>query len=114
MHGDELGPGVPVEADEEQAGIQVAETIGAVGEVVAPAQDPGALQLFLRRQSDVCVLRDQWDAAGTAHVQVRLVELRYLAQWGALPLSLPMIASWSNSGVRSQISMCMRILRATR
>ena len=46
LHRDELGSGVPVEADEEQARVQVAQAIRAVDEVVAAAQDSRALQVL--------------------------------------------------------------------
>jgi hypothetical protein len=46
LHRDELRHRVAHEGDEEQPGIEVAEAIGSVGEVVAAAQDLDAAEVL--------------------------------------------------------------------
>ena len=113
LHGHELRPGVPAEGDEEQPGVEVADAVGAVGEVVAAAQQPDALEGLVRGEADV--------GSGTAGPPSVAVFARSTVsnscRWprGApSPLVRPMTCSCSCRLVRSQTSMCIRMRRATR
>ena len=63
--------GIAHERDEEQPGVEVAEPVGAVGEVVAAAQDLDAAEVLGGRQPDVGVDVDQRVALVVLDVEVQ-------------------------------------------
>jgi hypothetical protein len=46
LHRDELGDRIADERNEKQSGVQMPESVGAVGEVLAPAQDLDSAEMF--------------------------------------------------------------------
>src|SRR5436190_212383 len=78
--------GVALEADEEEPGFELAETlVDAVGERVAAAEDAGAVVLFGGGEADVGIGRD-YRMAVALLVQRQRFELIAAAEWGAAVL----------------------------
>ena len=111
---DELALGVALEADEEEAGFELAEAlVDAVGEGVAAAQDPLAVVGLGRGEADVGVDRDR-RLPVLLGVEVERVELLVPPSGAPLYLWRPIVCSWSSSEERSQTSSSIRIRRVTR
>ena len=102
--------------DEEQPGVQPADRVGAVDEVVAAPQHPGAAVLVGVDDPDVGVDRDdRLVVAARASSKSGSVNSLAARERGARrPWCGRRTSSWSPSGWRSQTSMVMLIRRATR
>ena len=114
LHGDEPRVEVPLEADEQQALLELAVLREAVREVVAPPQDPGGLAPracagsrggCARRAGS----RRPWDPPCSPGCRSRA------SRPSGAPDALcrPMMSSWVASAVRSQNSTLVRIVRTT-
>ena len=113
---DELVGRVLLEADEEQAGVELAGgRVHAVDEAVAPPQQGRPVVGGRGRHPDVGALGDAGLAEAVEGGQVERVVLVGPSPSGA-PLSFarPMVRSWSPSVLRSHASRWTRIRRATR
>ena len=111
---DEVGARVADVGEEEQPGVQPAQAVAAVDEVVAAAQHPGAAVVV------GCTSRTCASVATSGSPSLPLTSksgwLNSLPPDSGAPSALvrPMTRSCSLSGCRSQISMVMLIRRATR
>ena len=111
---DELLFRVALEADEEEAGFELAEAlVDAVGEGVAAAQDPLAVVGRRRRRGG----RGRWPGSPAAR---SFSASRSSGSNSSLPpsgaplyLRRPIVCSWSSSEERSQTSSSIRIRRVT-
>ncbi len=112
---DELLERVALEADEEQARVELAELrVHAVGEGVAPAQDLLAAVGLRRGEADVGVDRDP----GLAAVALAVKSASSNSVWPPIGapevFSRPMVSCWSARLARgSQTSISIRIRRVT-
>ena len=86
LHRDVVRAGVRHERDEEQARVEPAEPVVAVGEVVAAAQHPHAAVVRGVRETHVAVQRHERLVVAPGHREVRLGELRAAGQRRTLAL----------------------------
>ena len=113
LHRDEVLHRVADEGDEEQPGVEPTESGGAVGEVVAPAQQ---LRTVVRASGGPAARARRGRSGDPRPPAPRNRARLNSAPPRAVPLHPlpPMIDSCSCMEVRSQVSMCMLIRRATR
>ena len=114
LDADELRARVALVGEEVQARLEPAERVAAVDERVAAAQQRGAAVALGVGQPHVRLRGDQRPAVGALGGEVERGELVLAAEGAPVRLCRPMTCSWSPSESRSQVSIVIRIRRATR